>query len=69
MKRILCLLFAASLALGAGAKTQKQRYAVTVEGVRAECPVVLGDVPQWARSVVVTTEGREIPSQLDKALG
>ncbi len=69
MKRILCLFFAASLALGAGAKTQKQRYAVTVEGVRAECPVVLGDVPQWARSVVVTSEGREIPSQLDKVLG
>lgn len=60
-----CTLFtAARLA----AKTQKSRYRVTVEGVRKECPVVIGDVPDWARSAVVTAAGREIPSQLDRPL-
>lgn len=51
------------------AKTQKNRYRVSVEGVRRACPVVIGDVPAWAQSAVVTAAGREIPSQIDRALG
>ena len=51
------------------AKTQQNRYRVTVEGVRKACPVVIGDVPDWAQSAVVDTHGRKIPSQLDRALG
>ncbi len=64
------------LALGIGccaghaeARTQKNRYRVTVEGVRKDCPVVIADVPEWAQSAVVNGANGEIPSQLDRALG
>lgn len=43
---------------------------MTVAGSRPECPVVIRDVPGWARSAVVSSEGsRQIPSQLDERLG
>lgn len=72
MKRILTLMLAACTLCAASelsAKTQKNRYRVTVEGRREACPVVIGDVPEWAQSAVVTAGGREIPSQLDRPLG
>ena len=50
-------------------RTQKNRYRVTVEGVRKDCPVVITEVPDWAAGAVVKCGGREIPSQLDRALG
>ncbi len=68
MKRIIALLLALGLMGSLQAKTQKNVYRVTVAGFRAECPVVIAGVPLWAESAVVTSGGREIPSQLDKAL-
>lgn len=53
----------------AEARTQKNRYRVTVDGVRKDCPVVIADVPEWAQSAVVNGANGEIPSQLDRALG
>ena len=50
-------------------RTQKNRYRVTVEGERKECPVVITGAPAWAVRAVVKQGGREIPSQLDRALG
>lgn len=72
MKRILTLMLAACTLCAAAelsAKTQKNRYRVTVEGRREACPVVIGDVPEWAQSATVRANGREIPSQLDLPLG
>lgn len=69
MKRILALLLALSLAANLNARSLKARYRVTVGGTRTDCPVVLRDVPRWAASAVVKTAGREIPAQLDRALG
>lgn len=64
------------LALGIGccaghaeARTQKNRYRVTVDGFRKDCPVVIADVPEWVQSAVVKGGTGEIPSQLDRALG
>lgn len=69
MKRILPLLLLLLSACGLGEKTQKCVYRVSTNGMRAECPVVITDLPPWAESAVVTGGGLEIPSQLDKALG
>lgn len=51
------------------ARSLTTRYRVTTAGNRTSCPVVLRDVPTWARSVRVLAEGAEIPSQLDRPLG
>lgn len=68
MKRIITLCLALCLFGSVYARTQKNAYRVTTTGFRAECPVVIRDVPLWAESAVVTLRGHEIPSQLDKAL-
>lgn len=63
------LLFGAAVAmLCSCTQTENRTYRVTVEGERTDCPVVIEDVPEWAQSVVVMSEGVEIPSQLDKCL-
>lgn len=67
MKRIL-LLGAAVVLLCACTKTETRTYRVTVEGARTDCPVVIDEVPAWAQSVKVVSEGVEIPSQLDQCL-
>lgn len=72
MKRILLFLLAFCTVCGAGraeARTQEDRYRVTVEGLRKDCPVVISDVPEWAVSATVCGAEGEIPSQLDRALG
>ena len=51
MKRILLLLLALGAVCSLNAKTRKCLYRVTVTGKRAECPVVIRDVPEWARSL------------------
>ncbi|WP_277089725.1 hypothetical protein [Alistipes sp.] len=48
MKRILLLLLALGAVCSLNAKTRKCLYRVTVTGKRAECPVVIRDVPEWA---------------------
>ena len=63
---LLCVLLVAA---AAEAKTEKRSYRVKVDGLRENCPVVVGEVPDWARSVRVESEGEEIPSQLDIELG
>ena len=63
------LLFGAAVAmLCSCTQSENRTYRVTVEGERTDCPVVITDVPEWAQSVVVMSEGVEIPSQLDKCL-
>lgn len=69
MKRLFCLWMALSLFATSQAKTMKATYRVTVEGFRKECPVVISEVPQWAESVQVRSNGEAIVAQLDKALG
>ena len=70
MKRIFALLLALGALCTLSARTLKCSYRVTVAGSRPECPVVIRDVPGWARSAVVSSEGsRQIPSQLDERLG
>ena len=70
MKRILLLLLALGAVCSLNAKTRKCLYRVTVTGKRAECPVVIRDVPEWAQSAVVSLGGvHRIPSQLDRELG
>lgn len=70
MKRFSLLLLILCLAGGdLAARNLKTRYRVTTAGNRTSCPVVLRDVPTWARSVRVLAEGAEIPSQLDRPLG
>ena len=70
MKRFSLLLLILCLAGGAlAARNRRTRYRVTTAGNRTSCPVVLRDVPTWARSVRVLAEGAEIPSQLDRTLG
>lgn len=71
MKRILLLVLACCTFCGAGraeTRTQTNRYRVTVEGVRKDCPVVIAEVPEWAASAVVIGAKGEIPSQLDRSL-
>ncbi|MFR5981757.1 MAG: hypothetical protein ACLUGV_10770 [Alistipes shahii] len=53
MKRILLLLLVLGAVCSLNAKTRKCLYRVTVTGKRAECPVVIRDVPEWAQSAVV----------------
>ena len=70
MKRILLLLLVLGAVCSLNAKTRKCLYRVTVTGKRAECPVVIRDVPEWAQSAVVSLGGvHRIPSQLDRELG
>ena len=70
MKRFSLLLLILCLAGGdLAARNLRTRYRVTTAGNRTSCPVVLRDVPTWARSVRVLAEGTEIPSQLDRPLG
>ncbi len=72
MKRIFLFVLIACSVCGIGqaaAKNSKRLYRVEVDGLRKDCPVVVRDVPAWAESAVVSQEGREVPSQLDKALG
>ncbi len=70
MKRILILLLALAAVCTLSAKTRKCSYRVTVAGSRPECPVVIRDVPEWARSAEVSVGGaHRIPSQLDERLG
>lgn len=70
MKQILVFLLTALCCVGCSSDihTQQNRYRVTVPGSWSDCPVVIGDIPVWARSAVVLDKGREIPSQLDRAL-
>ena len=71
MKRMLLLMLTCCLMSSVGCTsghTEKARYRVTVEGVRKECPVVIGEVPAWAESAVVKGATGEIPSQLDRTL-
>lgn len=53
------------LAAGATAKSRKDVYRVVTPEAVADYPVVIGDVPEWARGAKVEADGREIPSQLD----
>ena len=69
MKRIIALLLALGLLCEVQARTEKRLYRVSVDGVRTECPVVIGDVPDWAASAEVTGGGRKIACQLDRPLG
>jgi len=69
MKRILLLLLVLGAVCSLNAKTRKCLYRVTVTGKRAECPVVIRDVSEWAQSAVVSLGGvHRIPSQLDREL-
>lgn len=63
------LLCALLVAVVAEAKTEKRSYRVTVEGVRKACPVVIEEVPEWARSVRVESTGEQLMAQLDCLLG
>ncbi|WP_295935367.1 DUF4861 family protein [uncultured Alistipes sp.] len=69
MKRILTIVLAFCTVLNLNAKTQKHVYRVSVAGSRPNCPVVVSDIPVWARSAVVKAGGKEIASQLDRELG
>ena len=51
------------------ARTLRARYRVTTSVVRQDCPVVIRDIPDWAVSAVVTSDGETIPAQLDRPLG
>ena len=68
MKRLIFSFLALSLAMTSCGKREVATYRVTVDGFRENCPVVVA-VPEWANGVVVKADGKEIPSQLDKALG
>lgn len=70
MKRISLLLLLLGLATGnLAARTLKTRYRVTTDCERRDCPVVIRDVPEWAQSAAVHSDGETIPAQLDRALG
>ena len=69
MKQIFSLLALCTLLCSSCTKSLETHYRVTVEGSRTDCPVAIHEVPAWANGVCVTTDGVEIPSQLDKALG
>ena len=51
------------------ARTLKARYRVTTSDQRRDCPVVIRDIPDWAVSATVTSDGETIPVQLDRPLG
>lgn len=69
MKRILLLLAALGAVGFVQARSLKSVYRVTTGGYRPDCPVVIAEVPAWAESVVVRSDGERIVAQLDKALG
>ena len=69
MKRILLLLAMLGVAGFGEAKSLKTTWRVTIDGYRADCPVVIADVPSWAESVEVRSNGATLVAQLDKALG
>ncbi len=69
MKRVILLLCGMATAMSLNAETLSCRYRVTVAQPRKDCPVVVTEIPSWARSAVVLHEGREIASQTDVALG
>ena len=69
MKRILLLLAMLGVAGFGEAKSLKTTWRVTIDGYRADCPVVIADVPSWAESVEVRSNGATLAAQLDKALG
>ena len=68
MKRLTILMLALCFVGSLCAETRRDVYRVTVDGRRAQCPVVIRDVPDWAVSAVVRSGGREIPSQFDAPL-
>lgn len=68
MKRLTILMLALCFVGSLRAETRRDLYRVTVDGRRAQCPVVIRDVPDWAVSAVVRSGGREIPSQFDAPL-
>lgn len=68
MKRLTILMLALCFVGSLCAETRRDLYRVTVDGRRAQCPVVIRDVPDWAVSAVVRSGGREIPSQFDAPL-
>lgn len=69
LKKILCLLVVVAAFATAEAKSLKATYRVSVEGFRKDCPVVIEQIPAWAESVQVRSEGEPIVAQLDRALG
>ncbi len=69
LKKILCLLVVVAAFATAEAKSLKATYRVSVEGFRKDCPVVIKQIPAWAESVQVRSEGEPIVAQLDRALG
>lgn len=68
MKRLTILMLALCFVGSLRAENRRDLYRVTVDGRRAQCPVVIRDVPDWAVSAVVRSGGREIPSQFDAPL-
>lgn len=68
MKRLTILMLALCFVGSLRAETRRDLYRVTIDGRRAQCPVVIRDVPDWAVSAVVRSGGREIPSQFDAPL-
>ena len=68
MKRLTILMLALCFVGSLRAENRRDVYRVTVDGQRAQCPVVIRDVPDWAVSAVVRSGGREIPSQFDAPL-
>ena len=68
MKRLTILMLALCFVGSLRAEIRRDVYRVTVDGRRAQCPVVIRDVPDWAVSAVVRSGGREIPSQFDAPL-
>ena len=69
MKRILLIVLSLGVVFGATARTLRHTYRVTACGERRDCPVVLRDIPDWAVSATVTSNGETILSQLDRPLG
>ena len=63
------LLLLGTMSGNLAARTQKTLYRVTTDAPRRECPVVIRDLPEWAQSATVRSEGETIPVQLDRALG
>ena len=69
MKRILLLVLILSVSLQVQARTERRIYEVSCEVPRADCPVVVGDIPAWAVSARVMADGKSLPCQVDRALG
>ena len=74
MKKVLMAAVLLAVCGGAvNAKETKEKVSYTVTNTSGEArvdePVVITDVPAWAKSVTVTVGGKEIPSQLDDLNG